>query len=301
MPTSCASMAFRFLLVQRLARPRRPRYASKISDGVDAAPSCPAGCSREEARDEVGAIGRQLEERLVHQVQLQVAAADVDDERDRRLEGRDVGEVLFGADADVGAAPRRRSCSRSGMTNCSRDSFDRRLSDRKRAARLGQVGDERPEFLIGEARRAGGSAAVAGAGGDIRARTRPARRVPPGARHVGVSTSRVVYSPSHVQRTTNPVDLSVSCRLMSSWRRRWRWRRLRCPALTRRAAAPRRRRKTLDIYFIDVEGGQSTLVVTPAGQSLLIDAGYAGFDNRDPDRIMAAARDARRQTGSTIC
>jgi competence protein ComEC len=51
--------------------------------------------------------------------------------------------------------------------------------------------------------------------------------------------------------------------------------------------------QTLDIYFIDVEGGQSTLLVTPSGQSLLIDAGYAGFDNRDPNRIMAAARDAR--------
>jgi beta-lactamase superfamily II metal-dependent hydrolase len=50
---------------------------------------------------------------------------------------------------------------------------------------------------------------------------------------------------------------------------------------------------TLDIYFIDVEGGQSTLLVTPAGQSLLIDTGYADFDNRDPNRIMAAARDAR--------
>ena len=50
---------------------------------------------------------------------------------------------------------------------------------------------------------------------------------------------------------------------------------------------------TLDIYFIDVEGGQSTLLITPAGQSLLIDTGYAGFDNRDPNRIIAAARDAR--------
>jgi beta-lactamase superfamily II metal-dependent hydrolase len=49
---------------------------------------------------------------------------------------------------------------------------------------------------------------------------------------------------------------------------------------------------TLDIYFIDVEGGQSTLVVTPAGQSLLIDAGFAGFENRDPLRIRAAMRAA---------
>ena len=47
----------------------------------------------------------------------------------------------------------------------------------------------------------------------------------------------------------------------------------------------------LDIYFIDVEGGQATLIVTPAGESLLIDAGYAR-DSRDPDRILAAVRDA---------
>ena len=51
-------------------------------------------------------------------------------------------------------------------------------------------------------------------------------------------------------------------------------------------------RDTLDIYFIDVEGGQSTLLVTPAGDSLLVDTGYPGFDGRDPTRILAAARDA---------
>jgi beta-lactamase superfamily II metal-dependent hydrolase len=49
---------------------------------------------------------------------------------------------------------------------------------------------------------------------------------------------------------------------------------------------------TLDIYFIDVEGGQSTLIVTPAGQSLLVDTGYAGNDGRDADRIAAAAKAA---------
>jgi beta-lactamase superfamily II metal-dependent hydrolase len=62
-------------------------------------------------------------------------------------------------------------------------------------------------------------------------------------------------------------------------------------------------RDQLDIYFIDVEGGQSTLVVTPARETLLIDAGWAaqgGFKSRpgdpasarDPGRIMAAMRDA---------
>jgi len=48
----------------------------------------------------------------------------------------------------------------------------------------------------------------------------------------------------------------------------------------------------LRIYFVDVEGGQSTLFVTPAGQSLLIDTGWPGFDGRDADRIVAAAKDA---------
>ena len=44
----------------------------------------------------------------------------------------------------------------------------------------------------------------------------------------------------------------------------------------------------LKVYFVDVEGGQSTLFVTPAGQSLLIDTGTPG--NRDADRIAAAAK-----------
>jgi competence protein ComEC len=50
--------------------------------------------------------------------------------------------------------------------------------------------------------------------------------------------------------------------------------------------------KPLQIYFVDVEGGQATLVVSPAGQSLLIDTGWPGFDGRDADRIVAAAHDA---------
>jgi|HubBroStandDraft_5_1064220.scaffolds.fasta_scaffold153790_1 competence protein ComEC len=50
--------------------------------------------------------------------------------------------------------------------------------------------------------------------------------------------------------------------------------------------------KTLDIYFVDVEGGQATLLDAPSGQSLLIDTGYAGFSGRDADRIAAAAKAA---------
>ena len=46
----------------------------------------------------------------------------------------------------------------------------------------------------------------------------------------------------------------------------------------------------LEIYFIDVEGGQATLIVTPAGESMLVDAGWPGFQGRDAARIQAAAR-----------
>lgn len=42
--------------------------------------------------------------------------------------------------------------------------------------------------------------------------------------------------------------------------------------------------KALDIYYIDTEGGQSTLYVSPAGQTLLVDAGNAG--ERDLNRIL---------------
>ena len=57
-------------------------------------------------------------------------------------------------------------------------------------------------------------------------------------------------------------------------------------------AAAERKSEPLQIYFIDVEGGQATLVVSPQGQSLLIDTGWAGFDGRDAERIAAAAHDA---------
>ena len=50
--------------------------------------------------------------------------------------------------------------------------------------------------------------------------------------------------------------------------------------------------KELQIYFVDVEGGQATLFVTPEKQSLLIDTGWPGNDGRDADRIVAAAKNA---------
>jgi competence protein ComEC len=53
-------------------------------------------------------------------------------------------------------------------------------------------------------------------------------------------------------------------------------------------------RTTLDIYMVDVEGGNATLFVAPSGESLLIDTGNVApaAALRDAGRIMAAARDA---------
>jgi beta-lactamase superfamily II metal-dependent hydrolase len=50
--------------------------------------------------------------------------------------------------------------------------------------------------------------------------------------------------------------------------------------------------QTLKIYAIDVEGGKSTLYISPSGESMLVDTGYAGENNRDANRIMAAAAEA---------
>jgi competence protein ComEC len=59
------------------------------------------------------------------------------------------------------------------------------------------------------------------------------------------------------------------------------------------ASGQARRTQTLDIYVVDVEGGNATLFVSPSGESLLIDTGNAGSAApRDAGRIMAAARDA---------
>src|ERR1700730_8296931 len=64
-------------------------------------------------------------------------------------------------------------------------------------------------------------------------------------------------------------------------------------ALVIGAAPAPEARKPLQIYFVDVEGGQATLFVTPEGKSLLIDTGWPDNNGRDADRIAAAAKDAK--------
>jgi competence protein ComEC len=54
-------------------------------------------------------------------------------------------------------------------------------------------------------------------------------------------------------------------------------------------AAPAER--PLHIYFIDVLGGAATLVVTPERESILIDSGWPGQDDRDPKRIVHVLKD----------
>src|SRR5256885_14388142 len=54
--------------------------------------------------------------------------------------------------------------------------------------------------------------------------------------------------------------------------------------------------KNLEIYVIDVEGGNATLFVAPSGESLLIDTGNAdAAAARDASRIVAAVKDAGLQ------
>jgi competence protein ComEC len=56
------------------------------------------------------------------------------------------------------------------------------------------------------------------------------------------------------------------------------------------AAAQPSAAKPLDIYYIDVEGGQATLFVSPSGESLLVDTGFPG--ERDTGRILDAVKAA---------
>ena len=49
--------------------------------------------------------------------------------------------------------------------------------------------------------------------------------------------------------------------------------------------------RNLEIYWVDVEGGAATLLISPTGESMLIDTGFE-VDGRDAKRIYAAAQQA---------
>lgn len=50
--------------------------------------------------------------------------------------------------------------------------------------------------------------------------------------------------------------------------------------------------KTFDMYVVDVEGGKALILISPGGQTMLIDAGFPGFGDRDAIRIEEAAKAA---------
>jgi beta-lactamase superfamily II metal-dependent hydrolase len=58
--------------------------------------------------------------------------------------------------------------------------------------------------------------------------------------------------------------------------------------------------RNLDIYWIDVEGGAATLIVSPSGDSLLYDAGYA-VDDRDAKRNYAVTKQAGLKKSTRSC
>ena len=58
-------------------------------------------------------------------------------------------------------------------------------------------------------------------------------------------------------------------------------------------ALPQTAVRKFEIYYVDVEGGAATMIVTPAGESILIDSGWPGNDDRDARRIEAAMKKAR--------
>jgi beta-lactamase superfamily II metal-dependent hydrolase len=55
------------------------------------------------------------------------------------------------------------------------------------------------------------------------------------------------------------------------------------------AAVASTKPRSLEIYWVDVEGGGATLIVTPAGESVLVDAGFPG--GRDAGRIAKVAKE----------
>ena len=119
-----------------------------------AAKSSSLGCVGQYAEKRSAAVdrgvSRQFEDRLVHQLQVQIAAPHVDDERHRWLHGSDVGEVLLGSNADVNAAGRRDL--EELRNHVLHPHFVRQqVIGAEEAVGFRKLGDEIPEFCIAQA------------------------------------------------------------------------------------------------------------------------------------------------------
>jgi hypothetical protein len=73
-------------------------------------------------------------------------------------------------------------------------------------------------------------------------------------------------------------------------------------ALLAQATQPRPpAQKSLDVYFLDTEGGQAALFVSPYGESMLVDTGFPGNQGMPggaaATKAPRIARDADRITG----
>src|SRR4051794_13124690 len=106
-------------------------------------------------------------------------------------------------------------------------------------------------------------------------------RMPPGSGESGFPTRRtsrrLLYTPSALI-TTFPETPPMPTRLLPC-----------LLLLAAVASAPAAEKKRgLDIHFVDTEGGAATLIVTPAGESVLIDCGNPG--KRDAGRIHEACK-----------
>ena len=124
---------------------RREKGVRGVVDGV-----VRGSRTREQQREELFARRRHLDQRLVHQVQQQVAAADVYDECDARSEPGNVGEVLIRTHPDVGADRPERLLQR--RDDVLKDGLVRNEVVRpKIPVGLGEFRDERPEGAIVEA------------------------------------------------------------------------------------------------------------------------------------------------------
>ena len=106
---------------------------------------------REEAREKIAAGRRHLDERLVVEELREILPADVDDERLRRVEIDDVGEVLVGPDAEIDAA-RARMIEQPRQHGLELGLVRDEVFGREEAVGLGELGDEPPEFAVADRR-----------------------------------------------------------------------------------------------------------------------------------------------------